>query len=48
MTDKEREQLKTILKRLRNTRPNETICLMSWEVSLLLKYIDVLIMKGAL
>ena len=40
MTEQEREQVKTILKRMRKTRHGETICLMSWEVMLLLKYID--------
>jgi len=40
MTEQEREQVKTILKRLRMTRPGETICLMSWEVKTLLKYIS--------
>lgn len=29
-----------VLKRLRDTRRNETICLMGWEVGILLAWID--------
>lgn len=36
----DQEDRKRILKRLRQTRRNETICLMGWEVMVLLEYIE--------
>ena len=33
------ERAETVLKRLKNTRPGETICLMYWEIDILLKHI---------
>ena len=40
MTEQEKERLKPIIRRLRETRRDETICLAYWETALLLKYID--------
>lgn len=37
------ERLKTVLNKLRRTRRGETVCLMSWEVELLLAFIDELL-----
>lgn len=34
------ERVTPILNKLRRTRRGETVCLMSWEVELLLKYIE--------
>lgn len=33
------ERVEPVMKRLKNTRPGETICLMYWEIDILLKYI---------
>ena len=39
--EQEREaRRKQVLKKLRNTRPGETVCLAGWEVELLLEYIS--------
>lgn len=40
MTEQEKERLKPIIRRLRETRRDETICLAYWETALLLKCID--------
>lgn len=34
------EQRKTLMKRLRMTGRNETICLMDWQVALLIEWIE--------
>ena len=39
------ERRKMVLKKLRKTRPGETVCLAGWEVELLMEYINAL--KGA-
>lgn len=39
MTEKEERQ-KAVLRRIRMTAQNETICLADWEVRLLIGYID--------
>lgn len=33
------DRLKTILRKMSETKPTETICLMGWETELILKYI---------
>lgn len=45
MGERSAEMIKHILKRLKMTRLNESICLSGWEVSVLLEWIDE-IMKG--
>lgn len=40
MTEQEKERLKPIIRRLKETRRDETICLAYWETALLLKCID--------
>lgn len=40
MTEQEKERLKPIIRRLKETRRDETICLAYWETALLLKLID--------
>lgn len=36
------ERRKQVLKKLRKTRPGETVCLAGWEVELLMEYINAL------
>ena len=38
--DSTEERLKQVLKRLRKTRSGETICLMAWDVEMLLEHIE--------
>ena len=38
--DSTEERLKQVLKRLKKTRSGETICLMAWEVQMLLEHIE--------
>lgn len=40
MDDNERRQLEKTLKRLRQTKRNEGICLVGWQAEQLVKYID--------
>ena len=40
MTEEHKARVKHIVRRLRMTRRGETICLMDWEVGLLLEYMD--------
>lgn len=40
MCENERFQLQRTLKRLRETKRNEGICLMGWQAEQLVKYID--------
>lgn len=40
MTEQEKERMKPIIRRLKQTRRDETICLAYWETALLCKYID--------
>ena len=40
MDEKERERVKHIIRRLYMTKTGETICLVYWEIDLLLKYIE--------
>lgn len=42
MDNGELRQLKITLKRMRETKPHEGICLMGWQVKLILDYIKTL------
>lgn len=37
---KQESDRRNVLKRLRNTKRNETVCLMGWEVEILTAWID--------
>ena len=40
MDERDEDQRRHIMKRLRATRRNESICLQGWEVAVLLRYHD--------